>query len=110
MVDNNSKKFCYKCGNELFEEAEVCPKCGVRQPSLKKENRSKVGAALFAFFLGGLGIHKFYLGKSKVGIIYLVISLLTFGIGLVILWLVSFIEGIIYLSMSDDAFNLKYNN
>jgi TM2 domain-containing membrane protein YozV len=24
-------KFCYKCGEKIFEEAEICPKCGVRQ-------------------------------------------------------------------------------
>lgn len=110
MEEVNTKKFCYKCGNELYAEAVICPKCGVAQPSLKKENRSKVGAALFAFFLGGFGIHKFYLGNKKWGLIYLLVGIFTLGVGTAIFWLISFVEGIIFLSMSEDAFNAKYNS
>ena len=52
--------------------------------------------------LGGLGVHKFYLGNIKEGIIYLLFCW-TF-----IPAVVGFIEGIIYLTMSDDAFERKY--
>ena len=41
-------------------------------------SRTKVIAALLAFFLGGLGIHKFYLGFNQHGIIMLVLGLLGF--------------------------------
>ena len=64
--------------------------------------RSRVAAALFAFFLGGLGIHKFYLGRTGEGVIYL-IFFWTF-----IPAIVAFIEGIIYLTMGDDEFAQKY--
>ena len=52
--------------------------------------------------LGGLGIHKFYLGRVWQGILYLVFCW-TF-----IPALVGFIEGIIYLTMSDRDFEAKY--
>jgi len=67
---------------------------------MRKKN--KVVAALLAIFLGGLGIHKFYLGKIGWGIIYLLFSWT--GIPSII----SIIEGIIYLTMSDAKFAQKY--
>ena len=65
-------------------------------------SRTRVAAALFAFFLGGLGIHKFYLGRTGEGIIYLIFCW-TF-----IPAIVALIEGIIYLTMSDEEFAAKY--
>lgn len=65
--------------------------------------KSKVVAGLFGIFLGGLGIHKFYLGRMGWGIVYLLFC------WTLIPGIAGFIEGIIYLTMSDDAFNIKYN-
>jgi D-arabinose 5-phosphate isomerase GutQ len=57
-------KFCANCGAEIDFKAEICPKCGVRQPPIGSgKGRSRLVATLFAIFLGSLGIHKFYLGK-----------------------------------------------
>lgn len=67
---------------------------------MKKKNR--IVAALLALFLGGLGIHKFYLGKVGMGIIYLIFCWT--GIPCII----SIIEAIIYLTMSDTKFAQKY--
>ena len=64
--------------------------------------KNRVLAAVFAILLGGLGIHKFYLGRIGQGIIYLVFCW-TF-----IPALIGFVEGIIYLTMTDEAFNAKY--
>lgn len=64
--------------------------------------KSKVAAALLAIFLGGFGIHKFYLGKAGMGILYLVFCWT--GIPAII----GFIEGIIYLCESDQSFAAKY--
>jgi TM2 domain-containing membrane protein YozV len=61
-----------------------------------------VVAALLAIFLGGFGIHKFYLGKIGQGILYLLFCW-TF-----IPALVGFFEGIIYLATSDANFERKY--
>ncbi len=73
--------------------------------------KSKVVAGLLAIFLGGLGIHKFYLGYTGAGIIMLLCSLFgaillfipTFVIGIVAL-----VEGIIYLTKSDQEFYETY--
>ncbi len=70
-------------------------------PSWPKRN--KLVAALLAIFLGGIGIHKFYLGKIVWGIVYLLFAW-TF-----IPELVGFIEGIVYLCMSDERFQEKYH-
>nr|WP_044746678.1 MULTISPECIES: TM2 domain-containing protein [unclassified Anoxybacillus] len=65
--------------------------------------KNKVVAGLLAILLGGLGIHKFYLGKLGQGILYLLFSWT--GIPSII----GFIEGIVYLVKSDEEFNRKYN-
>ena len=64
--------------------------------------KSKAVAVLLALFLGGIGMHKFYLGKPLWGIIYLVFC-----------WsyipsIISFVEGIIYLCTSENEFQAKY--
>ncbi len=98
-------KFCVNCGAEIDSKAEICPKCGVRQPSMVSgTGKSRIAAALFAIFLGGLGIHKFYLGRVGWGIVYLLFCW-TF-----IPAIVGFIEGIIYLTMSDEEFIAKYGS
>ena len=101
MVEQpKNTKYCINCGAEIDIKAEICPKCGVRQPSISG-GRSRIVASLLAIFLGGLGIHKFYLG-NWIGIIYLLFCW-TF-----IPAIVGFIEGIMYLMMSDKEFAAKY--
>ena len=63
--------------------------------------KSKVVAGILALFFGGLGVHKFYLGKTGSGILYLVFCW-TF-----IPALIGFVEGIIYLCENDENFQLK---
>ena len=104
-----NEKFCFECGSIIKSRAEICPHCGVRQlpapgamGTSTPGGRNRVAAAIFALLLGGLGIHKFYLGRVGQGILYLVFCW-TF-----IPAIVGFIEGIIYLTMSDQAFGEKY--
>ncbi|NUN93830.1 MAG: TM2 domain-containing protein [Verrucomicrobiae bacterium] len=61
-------------------------------------------AGIFGILLGSLGIHKFYLGYITEGIIQLVISVVTCGIG----GIIGLIEGIIYLTKSDEEFVATY--
>jgi TM2 domain-containing membrane protein YozV len=65
--------------------------------------KSKSTAALLTFFLGGLGIHRFYLGQNVIGILYLVFCW-TF-----IPALIAFIDFFIFIFMSESRFNYKYN-
>ena len=105
------EKHCSECGAIIKAKAEICPKCGVRQMpppgiyiSATPEGKSKLVAALLALFLGGFGIHKFYLGRVGWGIAYLLFCW-TF-----IPAIVGFIEGILLLVMSEGDFNRKYGN
>lgn len=68
-----------------------------------KSNRSRSTAAVLAILFGGIGIHKFYLGKPIQGIFYIFFSW-TF-----IPLILGIIEGIIFLTMSDKSFEAKYS-
>jgi TM2 domain-containing membrane protein YozV len=74
------------------------PAYGYPQP------KSKLIAGLLGLFLGGLGIHRFYLGFTKVAVIQLVltlvVSIFTLGFGLFLVGLWGFIEGIMILAGS----------
>lgn len=77
-------------------------------PSASDKNR--IVAALLALFLGHLGIHKFYLGKTNAGIIMLACGTIGWLLILpgVINALIAFIEFIIYLVKSDQDFYRDY--
>lgn len=103
MTVQAGQKFCFTCGKQIHEKAEICPHCGVRQPGMVSAGgKNKMTAALLAIFLGGLGVHKFYLGQNGMGILYLVFCWTFIPV------LIGFIEGIIYLTMTDEAFAAKY--
>ena len=67
------------------------------------ENK-KVLAGILGILFGGLGIHKFVLGYNKEGVILIIASILTCGIASII----GLIEGIIYLTKSDEEFYNMY--
>ena len=69
-------------------------------------SEKKIVAGILGILLGGLGIHKFYLGYTKEGIIQLVITVCTCGLA----GLIGLIEGIIYLTKSDEDFVATYVN
>lgn len=68
------------------------------------EENKKVLAGLLGIFLGGFGAHRFVLGDTKGGITRIVISLVTCGLGSTL----GLIEGIIYLTKSDEEFYQTY--
>ncbi len=70
--------------------------------------KSKMVAGLLGIFLGAFGVHKFYLGYTKEAVIMLVISLLSLGTLAAIVELIGFIEGIIYITKSDEDFQSIY--
>lgn len=70
--------------------------------------KSKVAAGLLAIFLGSLGIHKFYLGYSGAGVTMLLLTLCTCFILSPIMAIIALVEGIIYLTMTDEAFEQTY--
>jgi len=65
--------------------------------------KSKSTTVLLAFFLGGLGIHRFYLGQNILGILYLLFCW-TF-----IPSIIALIDFFMFLFMSENRFNYRYN-
>lgn len=71
---------------------------------MENQENKKVLAGVLALVFGSLGVHKFILGYTKEGIIQLVITFVSCGLAGVI----PFIEGIIYLTKSDEEFYNTY--
>jgi len=82
-MKQDNEKYCIECGVLINIKAEICPKCGVRQQLLATplsaeivEQRNKwITCLLLCWFLGVLGIHRFYSGHTALG----VLQLLTLG-------------------------------
>lgn len=98
------QKYCSGCAKVLHEDARACPSCGAPQGSVyvNRDRKSRGVAIVLALLLGGLGAHKFYLGRAGWGLLYLVFCW-TF-----IPSVLALIELIIYACMSEDAFHAKY--
>ena len=106
----SEKKFCDNCGTTTQANQTLCTSCGVALSGSKGE-KSKIVAGVFALLLGGFAAHKFYLGYTTQGIITLVTiwgGLALFGIPTVIMGIIILIEGIIYLTKSDQDFQHIY--
>ena len=86
-----------------------------RAVSQTTSDKNKITAGLLALFLGSWGIHKFYLGYTVPGIIFLLINTVGFAVSWLLLWtphiivaVIVFIEGIIYLTKSEEDFERTY--
>jgi TM2 domain-containing membrane protein YozV len=70
--------YCQNCGKELSDQASFCPSCGhpVRsapmRPGFRTDKtvspKSRLATLLLCFFLGWLGVHRFYVGKVGTGV------------------------------------------
>jgi TM2 domain-containing membrane protein YozV len=96
-----SPRFCPACGLALDPRADACPRCGARQWA-GQPGKDRLVAAALALLLGGLGIHKFYLGRTALGIVYLLFCWT--GIPTLIAW----VEAITYLARSNEAWAAEY--
>jgi hypothetical protein len=82
-MKQDNEKYCIECGVLINIKAEICPKCGVRQQLIATplsaeivEQRNKwITCLLLCWFLGVLGVHRFYTGHTALG----VLQLLTLG-------------------------------
>lgn len=85
--------FCHNCGTETNDEAAVCVKCGVslneKTDSADSTNKkSKSLAVILAIAVGVFGIHDFYLGYKKRGIIKLICTILAILTSVIIIGIV----------------------
>jgi TM2 domain-containing membrane protein YozV len=99
------EQYCSSCGEIIKKEAEICPHCGVRQkPAVPSSSKDRTTAGILAILLGGIGVHKFYLGETGMGVLYLCFS------WTLIPAIVGFIEGLLYLTKTDEEFQRQYVN
>lgn len=95
-----------------YDQTQVLTVPSTQTASVRRTDSEKgrLAAGLLAIFLGGLGVHKFYLGYTGAGVAMLLISI--FGavilIGPILMGLCGLIEGIIYLTKSDEDFQRTY--
>jgi len=68
----------------------------------------KVVAGVLGILLGAFGVHKFVLGMNTPGLIMLAVSVLTCGMGGAIMGIIGLVEGILYLTKSDEDFHREY--
>ena len=83
----------------------------VAQGSGQIGTKSKVAAGLLGILLGSLGIHKFYIGATGAGVVMLVITIfgmILIGLPAAIMAIIGIVEGIIYLTKSDEDFYRIY--
>ena len=80
----------------------------MNETELAEVNSKKLAAGLLGIFLGSLGIHKFILGYSGPGLVMLLVTLLTCGLGGAVMGVIGLIEGIIYLTMTPQQFKTLY--
>jgi TM2 domain-containing membrane protein YozV len=117
-------RYCTKCGAVNDETAQYCVTCqaplstvsGYQPmasvnpgPGSMTDYKAmgadkKIIAGICGILLGGFGVHKFILGYTTEGIIQIVITFVTCGIGSI----VGLVEGIIYLTKSDEEFVRTY--
>jgi TM2 domain-containing membrane protein YozV len=80
------------------------PPSGKNVPGAEK----KIVAGICAILLGHFGVHKFILGYTPEGLVMLLVTILTCGIGGVVMWVIGLVEGITYLTKSDEDFVAMY--
>ncbi|MBT8044047.1 MAG: TM2 domain-containing protein [Verrucomicrobiae bacterium] len=68
----------------------------------------KMLAGILGILIGAFGIHKFVLGYQKEGLIMLLVTVLTCGFGGMVMGVIGLIEGIMYLTKSDEEFVNTY--
>ncbi len=95
--------YCPNCGTQAVPGAAVCTQCGVvlGDTVIAPENqKSKIAAGLLAIFLGGIGVHNFYLGYTGKAVAQLLIFLLTCSFGGIITGVWALIEAIMIFTGS----------
>jgi TM2 domain-containing membrane protein YozV/DNA-directed RNA polymerase subunit M/transcription elongation factor TFIIS len=108
----SSHKYCSECGARLTRQARYCAECGAsrteRDPVRADANNKKTTAGILAILVGSLGVHKFFLGLTTPAVVMLLVTVLTCGIGGIVMHVIGIVEGITYLTRSDEDFYQIY--
>ena len=120
-------RYCTKCGAINDDTAQYCSNCQAPLSSVSSGYQpmqsvnqgamtdwkamggdKKILAGILAIVVGALGVHKFVLGYTTEGVIMLLISVLSCGMLAVIPSIIGIVEGIMYLTKSDEEFVRTY--
>ena len=120
-------RYCTKCGAINDDSAQYCSNCQAALPQVgggyqpmqsvnpggmtdwkAMGGDKKVLAGILAIVVGALGVHKFVLGYTTEGVIMLLVSVLSCGMLAVIPSVIGIVEGIMYLTKSDEEFVRTY--
>ena len=71
-------------------------------------NSQKIAAGICGILIGSLGVHKFILGMTGPGLVMLLVSILSCGMAWPVMHIIGIIEGIIYLTKTDEQFYQTY--
>lgn len=100
--------FCEKCGKEIDDEAVICVHCGCATVNYRNtmDAKSRAVYIILAVFLGGFGIHNFYIGRNRAGMFQLFITLflgwLIFPMIVIFIWVIKDI-----LTITKDSRGIK---
>ena len=105
VIQTDTNRYeCPYCGNVFTASQAGSYNQGNNNSTYVPGEKKRITAALLALFLGGLGIHFFYLNKPVAGLAFLLLC------WTVIPAILAFIMAIVMFSMSDEEFQRKYVN
>ena len=124
-MSSQTMKYCPTCGAQIAANSQMCPKCGAIQPTylgepprsagrlevdpaIREAGSTKLAAGLCGILLGAFGVHKFVLGMTTPGVIMAAVTICSCLFASPIIGTIGMIEGIIYLTKSDDDFYETY--
>jgi len=125
--ETTMSRYCTQCGAVNDDTAQFCSNCqapltpvntgyqpmqAVNQGAMTDWKAmggdKKIVAGILAILVGSLGVHKFILGYTTEGLIMLLVTVLTCGIAGIVMSVVGIVEGIMYLTKSDEEFVRTY--
>ena len=112
VAKGQGSNYCHNCGKPVAPEASVCLNCGVaNKPKASADSKLRLAAGLLGIFLGGFGVHNFYLGYTSKAVTQLVLTIVGYvlcciGIGIFLvlgvgIW--GLVEGIMILAGKIDT-------
>jgi TM2 domain-containing membrane protein YozV len=120
-------RYCTKCGAINDDTAQFCANCQAVLTSVSTGYQplqsvnpqaltdwksmgadKKIVAGILGILVGSLGVHKFILGYTTEGVIMLLVTVLTCGIAGIAMSIIGIVEGIMYLTKSDEDFVRTY--
>jgi TM2 domain-containing membrane protein YozV len=114
-INDDTAQFCTTCQTSLTPVTGYQPMQSVNQgtPGAITDWKAmgadkKILAGILGIVVGAFGVHKFVLGYTTEGIIMLLITVLTCGIFAIVPSVIGIVEGIIYLTKSDEEFVMTY--